>query len=82
VNKISSIPPCTFSKLKKLEELSLGDNDIERVDEKLLSGLVSLKKLDISQNKVNNVPRKAFEETCKLEVHDDSIVILCGLRRG
>jgi Leucine-rich repeat (LRR) protein len=49
-----------FSNLGKLEELCLSSNQIDVIDERLLSGSVSLKKLDLQKNKLRSIPARAF----------------------
>jgi Leucine-rich repeat (LRR) protein len=49
-----------FTDLESLEELDLSEADIELVDPFLLSGLIKLKELDLSLNKLKSIDANLF----------------------
>ncbi|XP_035698643.1 leucine-rich repeat-containing protein 15-like [Branchiostoma floridae] len=66
-NKISDIPPATFSNLPELQELHLQKNQLTYILSGTFSDLPKLKQLSLFSNKIRHIEPGAFENLPKLQ---------------
>ncbi|XP_074593241.1 podocan-like [Brevipalpus obovatus] len=71
-NLISLLSAGIVQHLINLEELSLNNNQLQKIDDSAFFGLKNLKILDISGNKIVNLPRKVILPLISLQVFNVS----------
>lgn len=66
-SKIVSIALETFNGLRKLEKLSLSNNEIEKLEGNVFEGLSNLLELNLNKNKLKRIDSNTFKGLVKLE---------------
>ena len=66
-NPLRTLPAGAFEKFINLEELSLQETMLEKIDPKALQGLSKLKVIFLGRNKLTNLPPELFTFSPKLE---------------
>lgn len=61
-NNFVILPPNGFGMLRRLKTLKINNNDISMLNDKALSGLRTLKKFDLSSNRIVAIPPDFFKD--------------------
>lgn len=69
-NEIATIHPNTFSDLRFLQSLDLSRNSLQDLNEQMMAGMRSLRKLYLQHNDLLNIQPRTFKDLINLDVLD------------